>query len=221
MFSFKATSSSTASSPIASESPGMPIASGKPNIRISVEPSSFDAASTQRLKCDSRMHTLMEEQRGDPSHKKKDSEDSDNPAVGTWCYKGELVAQNNKAWEKPLAHGVSSSVDQEESKEHGSDMGPLPPNIAGHIALQGSSLLHGQPDLWKTTRRSYGKICLWIWLFGDCSWIPLFKQQVISEKTMTRIHITRRTISGTLGEIFCEIIRLICELSENLGPKTP
>ena len=158
MSSFKATSSSTASSPIASESPGMPIASGKPNIRISVAPSSFDAASTQGLKCDSRMHTLMEEQRGDPSHQEEGkSEDSDNPAVGTRCYKGELVAQNNKAWGKPLAHGVSSSVDQEESKEHGSDMGPLPPNIAGHIALQGSSLLHGQPDLWKTTRRSYGR----------------------------------------------------------------
>ena len=81
MSSFKATSSSTASSPIASESPGMPIASGKHDSRMSVEPSSFDAASTQRLKCDSRMHTLMEEQRGDPSHQEEgNSEDSDNPA---------------------------------------------------------------------------------------------------------------------------------------------
>ena len=42
--SFVATSSSTASSPIASESPGMPIASGKPDSRMSIDPSSLDAA---------------------------------------------------------------------------------------------------------------------------------------------------------------------------------
>ena len=47
--SFIATSSSTASSSIASESPGMPIASGKPDSRMSIEPSSFDAASTSQV----------------------------------------------------------------------------------------------------------------------------------------------------------------------------
>ena len=45
---FIATSSSAASSPIASKSPGMPIASGKPDSRMSVEPSSFEAASTSQ-----------------------------------------------------------------------------------------------------------------------------------------------------------------------------
>ena len=35
-------------------------------------------------------------------------------------------------------------------------MGPLSPYIAGHIALHGSRLLHGQEDLWNTTRRSCG-----------------------------------------------------------------
>ena len=42
---FIATSSSTASSPIASKSPGMPIASGKADSKMSIEPNSFDAAS--------------------------------------------------------------------------------------------------------------------------------------------------------------------------------
>ena len=42
--------------------------------------------------------------------------DSDNLAVGTWYFKGQLVAQNNKAWGQPLANGVSSSVDQESQK---------------------------------------------------------------------------------------------------------
>ena len=137
----------------------MPIVAGKPDSRISVEPNSFEAASTsrERLK-DAYFGGLMEEQRRDPSLQEEgNSEDSDNPAAGTSYYKGEPVAQNNKAWRNPLAHGASPSVDQESRKEYGSDMGPLPSNIAGHIALDGSRHLHGQEDLWNTTRRSYGR----------------------------------------------------------------
>ena len=54
--SFIATSSSAASSPIASKSPGMPIASGKPTAGWVLN----EAHLTQRrrLKCDSRVHTL-------------------------------------------------------------------------------------------------------------------------------------------------------------------
>ena len=84
---------------------------------MSTESSSFDAASTSqaRLK-DAYLGGLMEKQWGDPSHQEEeDSEDSDNPAAETWYYKGESVAQNNEAWGQPLAHGASSSVDQEKS----------------------------------------------------------------------------------------------------------
>ena len=60
----------------------------------------------------------MEKQRGNPSHREEeDSEDSDNPEAETWYYKGKLVAQNNEAWEQPLAHGASSSVDKESQKD--------------------------------------------------------------------------------------------------------
>ena len=116
--SFIATSSSAASSPIASKSPGMPIASGKPDSRMRVEPSSFDAALTSQVRLkDAYLGGLMEEQRRDPSHQEEEnSEASDNPAAEIWYYEGEPVAQNNKAWEKPLAHGASSSVDQESQK---------------------------------------------------------------------------------------------------------
>ena len=105
-----ATSSCAASSPIASKSPGMPIASEKTDSRMSVEPSSFDAASTSQVRLkDAYIGGLMERQRGDPSHQEEEeSEDSDNPATGTWYYKEEPVAQNNKAWEEPFAHGASS-----------------------------------------------------------------------------------------------------------------
>ena len=115
-----ATISSTASSPIASKSPGMPIASGKPDSRMSIEPSSFDAASTAQVRQkDAYLGGLMEKQRRNPSHQEEeeeDSEDSDNPAAETWYYKEELVAQNSKAWGKPLAQGACSSVDQESQK---------------------------------------------------------------------------------------------------------
>ena len=37
-------------------------------------------------------------------------------------------------------------------------MGPLSPHIAEHIPPHGSSILHGQENLWKTTWRSYGRV---------------------------------------------------------------
>ena len=113
--SFIATISSAASSPIASKSPGMPTASGKPDSRVSIEPSSFDAASTCQVRLkDAYLGLLMEKQRGNPSHQdEQDSEDSDNPEAVTWYYKEEIVAQNSKAWAQPLAHEASSSVDKD------------------------------------------------------------------------------------------------------------
>ena len=67
-----ATSSSTASSPIASKSQGMPTASEKPDSRMSIESSSFDAASTSQVRLkDAYVGGLMEKQRGDPSHQEE------------------------------------------------------------------------------------------------------------------------------------------------------
>ena len=87
------TSSSTASSPIASNSLG----------RMSIEPSSFDATSTPQVRLkDGCLGGLLEKQRGDPSHQEGDSEDSNNPAAETWYFKEEL----------PLAHGAGSSVNK-------------------------------------------------------------------------------------------------------------
>ena len=128
-----ATSSSTASSPIASESPGVPIASVKPDSRMSIESNSVDAASTSQVRLkDAYLGGLMENQRGNPSHQEEeDSEDSDNLEAETWAHEAGM------------------------SKRNRSDMGPLPSNIAKHIPFYGSRLLHGQENLWKTTWRSY------------------------------------------------------------------
>ena len=119
--SFIATKSSTASSPIASKSPEVPIASVKPDRRMNIESNSYDAASTSQVRRkDAYLGGLMEKQRGkNPSHQEEeeDSEDSDNPEAETWYYKGEPVGQNSKAWVQPLAHGLSSSVDTESQKD--------------------------------------------------------------------------------------------------------
>ena len=108
---------------------------------MSIEPSSFDVSSATDgctpWPVDGRAAAA------DPSHQdEEDSEDSDNPAAGTWYYRGELVAQNNKACVKHLAHGASSSVDQESQKNTGAMWDHNLPKSAGHIALHGSRLLH-------------------------------------------------------------------------------
>ena len=64
-----------------------------------INPNSFDAVSTSQVQLkDAYLGGLMEKQRGKPSHKEEDPEDSDNLAAGTWYYKGEPVAQNSEAW---------------------------------------------------------------------------------------------------------------------------
>ena len=105
LHSFSATSSSTASSPIACKSSGMPTASEKPDSRMSIEPSSFDAASTSQVRLkDAYLGGLMEKQRRNPSRQEEeeDSEDSDNPEAETWYQKGKQVT------EKPVAQNSKS-----------------------------------------------------------------------------------------------------------------
>ena len=148
-----ATSSSAASSPIASKSREKPIASVKPDSRMSVEASSFDAASTSQE--DAYLGGLTEKQRRHPSHQAEISEDSSNPETGTWYYKEETVAQHNKAWGETTCTRSQFFSSPGKSKEYGSEMGPLSPHIDGHIALRGSRLLRGQGNLWNTTWRSY------------------------------------------------------------------
>ena len=71
---FIATSFFAPSSPIASKSRVMPTASGKPDSKMSNEPSSFDAASTSQVRLKGAyLGGLMEKQWGDPSHQEEDS----------------------------------------------------------------------------------------------------------------------------------------------------
>ena len=103
---------------MATKNPGMPIASEKPDSRMSIEPSSLDAASTSQVRLkDAYFGGLMEKKRETRRIKKKIQKTPTNPAAETWYNKEELVAQNSKAWEQPLGHGASSSIDQESQKK--------------------------------------------------------------------------------------------------------
>ena len=152
-----ASSSSAASSPIASKIPGVPIALGKPVAGWILNQT--HSTQRRRLKCDSRMHILAGwwKGSGETRRMKKQKEDSDKLAAGTWYYKEEPAAQNNRACEETPCTRSQFFSSPGKSKEYGSDLGPLSSHIAGHIALFGSRLLHGQEDLWKTTRRSCGR----------------------------------------------------------------
>ena len=80
------------------KSSGMPTASVKHDSRMSVEPSSFDAASTSQVRLkDAYLDGLMEGQWRDPSHQEEEnSEDSDNPAAGTWYYIEDFLSKTIK-----------------------------------------------------------------------------------------------------------------------------
>ena len=110
MSSVIAKGSSAASSPIASKSPGMPTASGKPDRRMSVEPSSFDAASTSQVRPKhAYLGGLKEEQQGNLTHEKEQiSEESGHSESEPWYYKP--VAQTNETCGKPLAGETAESI---------------------------------------------------------------------------------------------------------------
>ena len=94
--SFIATSSSTASSPIASTSPGMPIVSGQHGSRMSSN--SFDAASTSQVRLKGAFFGGLWESSGETCRiKEKKIQKIPIMELGA-----KLVAHNSKAWEQPL-----------------------------------------------------------------------------------------------------------------------
>ena len=210
---FIATSSSTASGPIVSKSLGMPTALGKPDSSMSVEPSSFDAASTSQMRLkDAYLGGFMEKQRGDPSHQEEeDSEDSDNPEAETWYYQGEPVAHNSKAWE----HGASFSVDK--SKGYRSDMEPLSPNITEQIPLYGSRLLHGQENLWKTTWRSYERFECEFGYLENVHEHHSSSSGHLGKDYDTNMRFVKNYLWKTTGQLFRETEKLISGQTETTG----
>ena len=67
----------------------------------------------------------------------------------TWYYKREPVARSNKAWEKPLAHGAISSVDQESQKNTEATW--------DHYLQTSPDTSHYMEAVFSTVRKIYGK----------------------------------------------------------------
>ena len=84
-----ATSSSAASSLIASKSPVMSGASGKPDSRMNLEASSLDTASASQMRLkDACFGGMKEEQRGNQTHEKEQiSKESGDSESEPWYYK--------------------------------------------------------------------------------------------------------------------------------------
>ena len=148
-------------------------------------------------------------------------EDSDNPAAGTWYYKGELVGQNRKAWEKPLAHEASSSVDQESQKNTEATW--------DHYLQKSPDTSHYMEAVFSRVRKINGKhagdpmedlnvnLAIWRMFMNTTLEAPVH----LRKDHETNLHYAKNHIWDSLGQLFGEIKRLICELSEILGPKTP
>ena len=127
---------------------------------MSVEPHSFDAASTSPVRLndahlggtDGRAAVRPVASRRRKFRRLRQSSGWNLELKRRTC------CPKQQSLEETLAHEASSSVDQESQKNTEATWDHyLPsPHIARHTALHGSRLLNGHANLWKTTRRSYG-----------------------------------------------------------------
>ena len=167
----------------------MSIASVKPHSRMSIESNSFDAASTSQVRLkDAYLGGLREKQRGNRRIKKK-KKIQKTPTIlrlRSGTTKGNPLPQTVKLRCNPLhtepvlqltrkvkrirkRHGTTTFKNR---RTHRTTRKPSSPWL-------GRSMENQLAILWKTL--------MWIWLFGEYSWMPLFKQRFISEKTATWI----------------------------------
>ena len=205
-------STSTASSPTASKSPGMPIALVKPNSKMSIEPSSFDATSTSQVRLkDAYLGGLMENQRWDPSHQEEEnSEDSHNPAAETWyCITWEhLLPKIIKLGSNPLhtepvfqmtrkvkrirkRHGTTISTYR---RTHRTIWKPSSP-------WSGRSVENDQAILWK----------IWMW-----SWTLRAAVHLGKDYDM-KLTFVKNYLWKTTGQFFRETEKLISGQTETTG----
>ena len=88
---------------------------------MNLEASSFDAASTSQVRLkDAYLGGLKEEQQGDLTHEKEETDDSESEP---WCYKP--VARTNEACGKPLAGETVESISQAFAKSQSNKEGTL------------------------------------------------------------------------------------------------
>ena len=91
---------------------------GETDSRMSIEPNSFNAASTSQVRFeDSYFGGLMEKQWWNPSNSRRRRFRILRQSWGCCIIEGNLLPRTVKLGWQPLAHGASSSVDKESQKD--------------------------------------------------------------------------------------------------------
>ena len=170
------TCSSSAKSPIASNSPGILTASGKPESRMRGKSESDAASSSQARLKDAYLGGLMETATGKPVATKRNQ--------GMWIFPI-LKLGVKKMWQenrlpvkqlKPFA--LSKSDCQGRPKAEKNRMVTLSTSVSSHNSSYGSSILDRQEDLRTRPRWPLWMIWTWTWLLGAYFWMPPLRAAV-------------------------------------------
>ena len=114
-------SSSAASTPIASKSPVTSGASGRLGSTMKIAPSSFDAVSTSQVKLkDAHLGGFKEKQQGDVPHESEGNSGETDDSESEPCYY-KPAPQKKEACGKPLAGGSAELVSSEFQKSQSNE----------------------------------------------------------------------------------------------------
>ena len=203
---FIATSSSATSSPIASLCLWMPIASVKPDSTMSVEPSS--STSQVRLK-DAYLWWVNGKAAGKPVASRRRRFRRLRQSCG-W----NLVLQRRTCCPKQQSLG-SNPLHTEPVLQLARKVKRI--NIATHIPLNGSRLLHGQGNFWKTTWRSYERFECECGHLGNVHEYHSSSSSSSRKRLWHQVKICKEFLWRTTGHLFRETEKLMNDQTETTG----
>ena len=195
-------SSSTAEIPIAPKSPGILTSTGKPASKMRRN-SKSDAASSSQVKLqDAYFGGLMDRVAGKPAATKEKSSTVDLSESETWSFHEEEVTGKPVAYKKATgklwqsSNPENSGNPKAERKKWQQNLHMCPatvPHTDAVFSIVRKSTNESPRTQWRT----------WTWtrLCGAYSWIRLFMQQFILDKTLRRIY-DLRFVKNHLGIVW-------------------
>ena len=186
------TSSSSAKSLIASKSPGILTASGRPESRMRRYSKSDAASSSQARLQDAYFGRLLDTATVKRVATKEESGNVDFSEPSTGSEEDVTREAGCASCKNQPAREVQKLKTY---KSHNLNVSPA----KFILRKQYSRSSGGSTDENMTT---LGMFCTWIWLFLAYFWMPLFEQQFILDKTVRRIYDTWRIICGTVSDCY-------------------
>ena len=214
------TSSSSAKSPIASKSPGILIASGKPESRMR-----RNSESDAVLNCGCKMHTLTgwwTQPRGNLSLQKKESGDVDISESETWSYQEEAVLARPTDQKKSKGKTQSNKKIRAtgKSKSWKDRIVTQSTRVSSQNSPYGSSLLDRQEDLRTSTWKPYG------WFGREYGYLGIFLNATlraavhVGQDYEANSRYVKHNLWNSVGQLFNETGKLISEQKEITGVST-